>query len=153
MLHIRLIVTSLLGLAAAVGAQSHPDSATPPVRTTSPVKAPSAHVDATPLLVAKPPNVRVDSLAGCTAANECIRAEYHDCKNDPLFVVDGVAFNNCACPPPHVSDIEPNDIESITILKGREAAAIYGARDANGAVLITTRTGVPQNPRLCSSCR
>ena len=53
----------------------------------------------------------------------------------PLYVVDGVPFSN------DVNSINPNDIESTTILKDASATAIYGARGANGVVLITTRKG------------
>jgi TonB-linked SusC/RagA family outer membrane protein len=77
--------------------------------------------------------------------------------NQPLFVVDGVPIDNSA---PRITggagagtaagsvdygnaaqDINPNDIENITILKGPNAAALYGSRAANGAIVITTKTG------------
>jgi len=54
--------------------------------------------------------------------------------NDPLYVVDGI-------PAAGVSDLNPNDIESIEVLKDASATAIYGSRGANGVVLITTRQG------------
>jgi len=54
--------------------------------------------------------------------------------NEPLYVVDGVPTTN-------IRGLNPNDIESITVLKDASAAAIYGARAANGVVLITTRRG------------
>ena len=53
----------------------------------------------------------------------------------PLYVVDGVPFSG------DINAINPNDIESTTILKDASATAIYGARGANGVVLITTRKG------------
>lgn len=53
--------------------------------------------------------------------------------NAPLYVLDGVAFSGS------VADINPNDIENITILKGAAASALYGQSGANGAVLITTK--------------
>lgn len=56
--------------------------------------------------------------------------------NAPLYVMDGVAISG------GVSDINPNDIENITILKGAAASALYGQSGANGAVLITTKSGV-----------
>ncbi|MGI4805388.1 MAG: SusC/RagA family TonB-linked outer membrane protein, partial [Janthinobacterium lividum] len=69
--------------------------------------------------------------------------------NDPLYVVDGVYINSGslqtittqgqASNP--LSDINPNDIESITVLKDADATAIYGARAANGVILITTKRG------------
>jgi len=54
--------------------------------------------------------------------------------NDPLYVVDGI-------PAAGVSDLNPNDIASIEVLKDASATAIYGSRGANGVVLITTRQG------------
>ena len=78
--------------------------------------------------------------------------------NQPLFVVDGVPVSNAA--PGYtggtcsgctgfnaidygniIQDLNPNDIESITVLKGPNAAALYGSRAANGAVIITTKSG------------
>jgi TonB-linked SusC/RagA family outer membrane protein len=54
--------------------------------------------------------------------------------NEPLYVVDGFPTSNG-------SDINPNDIESMQILKDASATAIYGARGANGVILITTKRG------------
>ncbi|WP_236648563.1 SusC/RagA family TonB-linked outer membrane protein [Spirosoma sp. 209] len=56
--------------------------------------------------------------------------------NDPLYVVDGIPFTA------NISNISPNDIESITILKDAASTALYGARAANGVVVITTKKGV-----------
>ncbi len=55
--------------------------------------------------------------------------------NQPLFVVDGIPVSG------DLSDFNPNDIQSIEILKDASSAAIYGARGANGVVLITTKRG------------
>ncbi|HRP32615.1 MAG TPA: TonB-dependent receptor [Agriterribacter sp.] len=54
--------------------------------------------------------------------------------NEPLYVVDGFATTNGA-------DLNPNDIESMEILKDASATAIYGARGANGVIIITTKRG------------
>lgn len=54
---------------------------------------------------------------------------------DPLFVVDGVAMED------GINFLNPNDIESIEVLKDASATAIYGARGANGVVLVTTTRG------------
>jgi TonB-linked SusC/RagA family outer membrane protein len=71
-------------------------------------------------------------------------------ENQPLFVVDGVPFlNNLSSVGSTggqdygnaAADINPNDIETITILKGANAAAMYGSRAANGVVMITTKSG------------
>ena len=58
--------------------------------------------------------------------------------NDPLYVIDGIPLVSGS-----ISDISPNDIASIEVLKDASATAIYGSRGANGVVLITTRKGTP----------
>ena len=55
--------------------------------------------------------------------------------NDPLIVVDGVPFEGA------ISDINPQDVESLSVLKDASASAIYGHRGANGVILITTKRG------------
>jgi len=76
--------------------------------------------------------------------------------NEPLFVIDGVPVNNVSNNAGGVltgsvdggnaiSDINPNDIESINVLKGASAAALYGSRAANGVILITTKKGQSLN--------
>ncbi len=54
-------------------------------------------------------------------------------KNDPLILVDGI--------PDNLNGVDPNDIESISVLKDAAAASIYGSRAANGVILITTKRG------------
>lgn len=72
--------------------------------------------------------------------------------NQPLFVVDGVYIDNSNFDPAGefgygpdygnaAMDINPDDIESISVLKGPNAAALYGSRAANGAIIITTKDG------------
>lgn len=56
--------------------------------------------------------------------------------NSPLYVVDGFPLDN-----PNSNSINPNDIESIEVLKDASATAIYGARGANGVIMITTKKG------------
>lgn len=70
--------------------------------------------------------------------------------NQPLFVVDGIPIDNSA---PRLrgyggvdygnaaQDLNPNDIASVSVLKGPNAAALYGSRAANGAIIITTKSG------------
>lgn len=55
--------------------------------------------------------------------------------NDPLVVLDGIPFAG------NISDINPNEIKSIDILKDASATAIYGSRGANGVLLVTTNRG------------
>ncbi len=57
--------------------------------------------------------------------------------NNPLFIIDGVQVEN------GLSTISPQDIQTIDVLKDAAATAIYGARGANGVVVITTKSGKP----------
>lgn len=61
--------------------------------------------------------------------------------NEPLYVVDGV-------PTTDIRGLNPNDIASMTVLKDAASASIYGARAANGVVLITTKRGNPAEPTI-----
>jgi TonB-linked SusC/RagA family outer membrane protein len=69
--------------------------------------------------------------------------------NQPLFVVDGVPVDNSTIESSgtprgmsnRMADINPNDVESMSVLKGAAATALYGVRAANGAVIITTKKG------------
>ena len=71
--------------------------------------------------------------------------------NEPLYVVDGVPISNRSFGdagsyggvdlPNGASDLNPDDIESITVLKGPNAAALYGLRAGNGVIVITTKKG------------
>jgi TonB-linked SusC/RagA family outer membrane protein len=83
--------------------------------------------------------------------------------NDPLYVVDGIPLQNentvagaydgggginSALPRSPLNSINPNDIESITVLKDASATAIYGSRGANGVILIQTRRGLSGRPSI-----
>ncbi len=76
--------------------------------------------------------------------------------NSPLYVVDGNIINNfigglgvgSAAAPDPLSTINPSDIESISVLKDASAAAMYGARAANGVILITTKRGKSGTPTI-----
>lgn len=63
--------------------------------------------------------------------------------NDPLIVIDGVPVAKDAAPgtPNALGTINPNDIESFTVLKDASATAIYGSRASNGVIIITTKKG------------
>jgi TonB-linked SusC/RagA family outer membrane protein len=63
--------------------------------------------------------------------------------NDPLYVVDGVALFSAG-----LGDINVNDIESIEVLKDASATSIYGSRGSNGVVLITTKKGKADHPKI-----
>jgi TonB-linked SusC/RagA family outer membrane protein len=60
--------------------------------------------------------------------------------NDPLFVVDGIPMTAGIS---SVSDFNPNDIESVEVLKDAASQAVYGSRGSNGVILITTKRGEP----------
>lgn len=59
--------------------------------------------------------------------------------NDPLYIIDGVPFGGS------VNDINPGDIESISILKDAASTALYGARASNGVIMMTTKRGTKGN--------
>ncbi len=61
---------------------------------------------------------------------------------EPLYVVDGMPFDG------ELSSINPNDIESMTVLKDASSGALYGARGANGVVIITTKRGQEGKPKI-----
>ena len=79
-------------------------------------------------------------------------------KNEALFVVDGVPINSGMTSNTEngsygstvstidygngASDLNPDDIESVSVLKGPAATALYGSRAANGAIIITTKSGL-----------
>lgn len=65
--------------------------------------------------------------------------------NKPLLVVDGISYDGS------ISDINPQDIASIDILKDATSAAIYGSRASNGVILITTKKGVVGKPVISYS--
>jgi len=62
--------------------------------------------------------------------------------NSPLFVIDGVPFGG------NYSDLNPQDIESISVLKDAASASLYGNRASNGVVLITTKRGKSEKPKV-----
>ena len=61
---------------------------------------------------------------------------------NPLIVLDGIIFSG------ELSDINPQDIASIDVLKDASSAAIYGSRAANGVILVTSKEGVTQTPQV-----
>ena len=105
-------------------------------------------------IAAKAPNVYVSSQSGEPGASSYISirgAKTITGSGQPLFVVDGVPIDNSTnsttgylggtTTANRASDINPNDIESVEILKGAAAGAIYGSRAGQGVVLITTKSG------------
>ena len=91
----------------------------------------------TSALAGTAPGVQVISSSGDPASNEStIRIRgigSMSASNAPLIIVDGMPFDGA------ISDINPNDVESMSVLKDASASAIYGARGANGVILISTK--------------
>lgn len=70
--------------------------------------------------------------------------------NDPLIVIDGIPVGNDAAPgmTNPLASINPNDIETFTVLKDASATAIYGSRASNGVILITTKKGGKEKVKI-----
>jgi iron complex outermembrane receptor protein len=98
------------------------------------------------LLAGKAPGVSIMSDGGAPGAGSKIRirgGSSLSASNDPLIVIDGVpvdndGINGMSNP---LATVNPNDIESFSILKDASAAAIYGSRASNGVIIITTKKG------------
>ena len=101
-------------------------------------------IDAAQALQGKAAGVQVVQPSGAPGTGMSIRvrgATSVQASNEPLYVVDGIPSDN-------ISGLSPNDIESIQVLKDASSAAIYGARAANGVVLITTKRGKAGTPQV-----
>lgn len=81
------------------------------------------------------------SVPGLESPTIRIRGQGTLNNSDPLIVIDGMAGAS-------ISDINPQDIESISILKDAASSAIYGSRAANGVILITTKKGTEGSARI-----
>ncbi len=98
------------------------------------------------LIAGKVPGVAITSNSGQPGAGSTIRirgGSSLNASNDPLIVIDGVPVENSSVSGASnpLSFINPNDIESFTVLKDASASAIYGARASNGVIIITTKKG------------
>ena len=73
--------------------------------------------------------------------------------NDPLIVIDGIPTSNDAAPGTSnaLATINPNDIETFTVLKDASATAIYGSRASNGVIIITTKKGTQDKVKVSYS--
>ncbi|MGH2648855.1 MAG: TonB-dependent receptor plug domain-containing protein, partial [Ginsengibacter sp.] len=113
-------------------------------------------------LAGKVPGVNITQFSGSPGAGASITirggtSTSEGRQNQPLFVVDGIIYDNSTTVTGNtgtdglsrsnttysdrVMDINPEDIESLSVLKGAAAAALYGSRAADGVVLITTKKG------------
>ena len=90
--------------------------------------------------------VNVTSDGGTPGGSSTIRirgGSSLNASNDPLIVIDGLAMDRVGVKgsPNALSMVNPNDIESFTVLKDASATAIYGSRGSNGVIIITTKKG------------
>jgi TonB-linked SusC/RagA family outer membrane protein len=112
-------------------------------------------------LTGKVPGLNIVSSSGAPGSSTRITIRGNSSllnNNQPLFVVDGIPYNNDYVTTEginsntggltaggafssRISDLDPNDIQSMSVLKGATAAALYGARAANGVIVITTKSG------------
>jgi len=113
-------------------------------------------------LVGKVPGVNITQFSGAAGAGASITIRGGNStsdgrQNQPLFVIDGVIYDNSTTVTGNtgtdglsrsnttysnrVMDINPEDIESLSVLKGAAAAALYGSRAADGVIIITTKKG------------
>lgn len=103
-------------------------------------------VTAQDALVGKMAGVNVVSGTGAPGSGATIRIRSGaslSASNDPLIVIDGVPIDNSSIEGSSniISSINPEDIETFTVLKDASATAIYGSRASNGVIVITTKTG------------
>lgn len=120
-------------------------------------------------LVGKVPGVNITQFSGSAGAGASITIRGGNStsdgrQNQPLFVVDGVIYDNSTTVTGNtgtdglsrsnttysnrVMDINPEDIESLSVLKGAAAAALYGSRAADGVIIITTKKGAEGNVKV-----
>ena len=115
--------------------------------------------DVSRILQGKVPGVNITSTGGVsgTGTNIIIRG-YSSVtgSNQPLFVVDGVPFNSGTnqqtsfaaggvTTSSRMLDLDPNNIESVSVLKGLSATVLYGDQGRNGVILVTTKSGATNN--------
>lgn len=113
-------------------------------------------------LVGKVPGVNVTQFSGSAGAGASItirggNSTSESRQNQPLFVIDGIIYDNSTTVPGNtgtdglsrsnttysnrIMDVNPEDVETLSVLKGAAAAALYGSRAADGVVIITTKKG------------
>ncbi|TYP87336.1 TonB-linked SusC/RagA family outer membrane protein [Sphingobacterium allocomposti] len=108
-------------------------------------KTPASSVDQ--LLQGKIPGVQVAISSGQPGAGATVRIRGNSSlsgSNAPLVVVDGFPWGDAG----DLKQINPEDIESIEVLKDASSAAIYGSRGANGVIMVTTKKARAGTPRI-----
>lgn len=112
---------SLTGSVAVVGAKEIEDRPVTSVTSALEGNAPGVQVNSTVGQPGQAPAIRIRGFSSVTG------------NNAPIYVVDGVIFDGS------IADINPADIESMTVLKDAASTALYGNKGSNGAILITTK--------------
>jgi TonB-linked SusC/RagA family outer membrane protein len=121
---------------------------------------PAASIDN--LLQGRAAGIQISQSSGAPGGRTNIRirgASSINAGNEPLFVIDGIpVYNNSKdpggtsygtfTPTNALASLNPNDIESVEILKDASATAIYGSRGSNGVIIITTKRGKGDTPRI-----
>ena len=113
-------------------------------------------------LAGKVPGVNITQFSGSAGAGASItirggNSTSESRQNQPLFVIDGIIYDNSTTVPGNtgtdglsrsnttysnrIMDVNPEDVETLSVLKGAAAAALYGSRAADGVVIITTKKG------------
>jgi TonB-dependent starch-binding outer membrane protein SusC len=103
------------------------------------------------LLVGKSAGVVITTSGGAPGSGSTIRirgGSSLNASNDPLLIIDGVPIDNSNVSGSSnlLSFVNPNDIETFTVLKDASATAIYGSRASNGVIIITTKKGQVGSP-------
>ncbi len=124
----------LTGSSASLNAADFKDKPLQTIESALQGKAPGVFINSSSGKLGQALQVRVRGVSSISASNQ------------PLYVIDGVpvvteALGTYTEPDNPLAAINPNDIESMEVLKDGAAAAIYGARASNGVVLITTKKG------------
>lgn len=125
---------------------------------------PAAIADLSDALSGRAPGVQIQQFTGTTGGGSQIRirgANSISLGNAPLLIINGVradndessgdaSLNTGGQGPSRFDDIDPNDIETIEVVKGPAGAALYGAAGANGVIYVTTKHGVAGHTRWTS---
>lgn len=127
------------------------------------IDADDINIAATPvlsnILSSRTPGVTVQTSSGTTGTGSRVRirgSNSINLSNEPLLIVDGIRVNNSASSSSYgvggqvisrMEDFNPEDIETIDIIKGPAAAALYGTAAANGVIQLTTKKGRAGNTR------
>ena len=99
----------------------------------------------TNILAGLAPGINVTSSNGQPGSSSAVRLRgfgSFSASNSPLYVVDGAPYDGS------IGDINPDDVESISILKDATSSALYGSRAANGVIIITTKRGKSLSPQF-----